>query len=111
MKAQASTDTALAALLRIAVVQAQATRITVATARLVMDGLFDLVRKEVLATGRFSIPRVGVFYLSQSKARVICNPKTHQKMMLEPTWRVGFRPSKFWKGAGTILFAKAVDRG
>lgn len=64
----------------------------------VLRGYAVELEREVSALGRVAIPGLGVFSIRRRKGRLVRNPVTGESMWLAPTTRVGFRPSKHFKG-------------
>lgn len=59
---------------------------------------FECVRDEVLHSGDFEVPGVGVFRLASLKAKRVRNPQTNEWMIAPARRAIRFRPAKDWRG-------------
>lgn len=69
-------------------------RIGSRAARVVVDGFFGVVSRQLSLYGRFSMPGVGVFRTTTRKARTVRNPVTKELMTLPETRGVRFKAAK-----------------
>ena len=59
--------------------------------------LFDVVREEIAASGRFSYPGFGTFTVRTRKARTGRNPQTGAVIKIAESKTVGFKPATAFK--------------
>lgn len=73
------------------------TTISKKTLNLIMDSIFENIKKAVKKESRFLYPHFGAFVLKQRKAREGKNPKTGEKIKIKASKTVKFSPSKEFK--------------
>ena len=72
----------------------------------------DAIKKEIISTGRFSLPEFGSFSVRETPKRTAMNPKTGEKVAVKAGATVKFKASPSlkeaaYKGAKKLARAKA----
>lgn len=65
----------------------------------VIDATLDVIRDELIAGGKVTLPYFGTFKVNHRAARKGRNPRTGEVINLPPNKRVHFKPGKSLKGA------------
>ena len=66
---------------------------------LVVDALEQLIREELATGGEIPLARTGKFRLREQAARMGCNPKTGESVMIPARRKIVFTPAKALKDA------------
>lgn len=67
----------------------------------IIDAIFAVIGRAVKKDQKFTIPRFGTFVMRKRKARTGRNPRTGEKIQIQSSKTVNFRPSYAWKQALT----------
>lgn len=78
----------------------------VAANRLATD-LIEAIKKEIIETGRFSLPEFGSFSVRETPKRTALNPRTGEKVAVKAGATVKFKPSPSLKEAAFAGVKKA----
>ncbi|UPG71803.1 HU family DNA-binding protein [Roseomonas gilardii subsp. gilardii] len=78
----------------------------VAANRLATD-LIEAIKKEIIETGRFSLPEFGSFIVRETPKRTALNPRTGEKVAVKAGATVRFKPSPALKESALAGLKKA----
>jgi len=68
-------------------------KLTKKDVRALLDVVFETVSQAIKEEERFSYPKFGTFKIKHRKARMGRNPKSREKIKIEASNSVGFKPS------------------
>ncbi|WP_376095667.1 HU family DNA-binding protein [Roseomonas sp. CCTCC AB2023176] len=78
------------------------------------SGIVEAIKKEIISTGRFSLPEFGSFAVRETPKRTAMNPKTGEKVQVKAGATVKFKASPSLKEAafkGVKKAARAKAKG
>lgn len=89
---------------------AESAAIPAAHAGRVAGEVIAAIRREILETGRFTLPGFGSFTMRETKARTGLNPRTGEKLKVKAGATVRFKASPALKAAALSGVKKAKRR-